>query len=215
MENFRRPYFARSISEFWQRWHISLSTWFKDYLYIPLGGNHVTPLRWYFNIMTVFVVSGFWHGANWTFLVWGFLHGFYFIFGSLTQTFRKKLAVFSGLARFPKILTGLKIATTFTLVCIAWIFFRAESLADAWFISTHLLRSYTIYFPGPRLFEYYTIAGSLILLLYVQIKHEFYDTKVLIWSQNTFLRWASYLFLIWVILLFGKFGKQEFIYFQF
>ena len=79
MENFRQPYFSQSISEFWRRWHISLSTWFRDYLYIPLGGNRVAEWRWYFNLLIVFIVSGLWHGANWTFIIWGALHGLYLI----------------------------------------------------------------------------------------------------------------------------------------
>lgn len=89
MQNFNRPYFSKSISEFWKRWHISLSTWFRDYLYIPLGGNRVGIPRWYFNLFFTFMVSGLWHGANWTFVIWGALHGTYLIIGILTRNFRE------------------------------------------------------------------------------------------------------------------------------
>ena len=128
--NFMQPYFSRSVGEFWRRWHISLSTWFRDYLYIPLGGNRVTLSRHYANLMITFVVSGLWHGANWTFVAWGFLHGVYLIVAQATAPFT---------ARFGKLPYFFKVVVTFSLVTFAWIFFRASTLGDAWFIATHLL----------------------------------------------------------------------------
>lgn len=131
MQNFNRPYQARSIKEFWARWHISLSTWFRDYLYIPLGGNRCSKVRHFFNIFVVFFVSGLWHGASWTFVIWGVLHGVYQIVGALTKKPRER------------IYKALKIRTdslpfilwqrfwTFVLVCFSWIFFRANSFSDA------------------------------------------------------------------------------------
>ncbi len=138
MKNFDHPYFARSISEFWLRWHISLSTWFRDYLYIPLGGNRVAKPRWIFNIFVTFLVSGLWHGANWTYLLWGALHGTYFLLSALTEPARARLASFLGLGSWPRLRAAFSTLTTFAIVSFAWIFFRAASLGDALYISGHL-----------------------------------------------------------------------------
>src|SRR6201996_4148434 len=127
--NFLQPYFSRSVGEFWHRWHISLSTWFRDYVYIPLGGSRVSRPRHYANLMITFVVSGLWHGANWTFVIWGALHGLYLIAAQALAP------LFPGLARVP---AWLKVMVTFGLVTFAWLFFRANSLGDAWFIAGHL-----------------------------------------------------------------------------
>ncbi|MCP4600828.1 MAG: MBOAT family protein, partial [Proteobacteria bacterium] len=134
MSNFNRPYHARSIADFWRRWHISLSSWFRDYLYFPLGGSRVsTKTRWCFNVMVVFLVSGLWHGANWTFVAWGGLHGIYLVIGRLTRGLRERF--FARLTLLPRqfkgILPGVQIALTFALTTFAWIFFRADSLSDA------------------------------------------------------------------------------------
>ena len=131
MVNFNRPYFSKSISEFWKRWHISLSTWFRDYLYISLGGNRVSKLRSYFNQFIVFLISGLWHGANWTFVIWGSLHGAYLIIGRFTYQFRAKLGSKSGLGKVLQLNSLIQIITTFTLAAFAWIFFRAATLSDA------------------------------------------------------------------------------------
>jgi D-alanyl-lipoteichoic acid acyltransferase DltB (MBOAT superfamily) len=136
MKNFNHPYFAKSISEFWQRWHISLSTWFRDYLYIPLGGNRVKKLRWAFNLFITFLVSGLWHGANWTFVIWGALHGLFVLVSNLTENIRGRF--FSGTNWIQKFMRLMPVSTTFALVSIAWIFFRANDLNDALYISTHI-----------------------------------------------------------------------------
>lgn len=138
MKNFNHPYFARSISEFWQRWHMSLSTWFRDYLYIPLGGNRVPKIRWAFNILITFLISGLWHGANWTYLIWGGLHGLYFIFSELTGTLWKRLSALFGRGKLPRLKIAFSTLTTFAITTFAWIFFRANSLADASYIVGHL-----------------------------------------------------------------------------
>lgn len=143
MKNFDHPYFARSIAEFWQRWHISLSTWFRDYLYIPLGGNRVSKPRWIFNILVTFLISGLWHGANWTYIIWGGLHGFYYVLSTLTESMRQRLAVLTRLDKLPRLRTTLATLTTFLLVTFAWIFFRAKSLADALYISGHLFSGWS------------------------------------------------------------------------
>ncbi|HEX2936722.1 MAG TPA: MBOAT family O-acyltransferase [Bacteroidales bacterium] len=126
MTNFNRPYLSRSISEFWKRWHISLSTWFKDYLYISLGGNRVSVPRWYFNLFIVFLISGLWHGANWTYIIWGALNGFYLIFAIVSQPFRDKVNKLTGLKNVPVLFHISQILITFSLSCFAWIFFQGK-----------------------------------------------------------------------------------------
>ena len=138
LPNFKQPYFATSIADFWGRWHISLSTWFKDYVYIPLGGNRKGKLRTYFNLMVTFLVSGLWHGASLTYLVWGGLHGLYRVIGRLTASAREKLKKFFHLEKIPFITKPISIAFTFLLVSAAWVFFRAETPEDAVYILTHL-----------------------------------------------------------------------------
>ncbi len=130
MQNFNRPYIAESIKEFWARWHISLSTWFRDYLYIPLGGNRRGKLRKHINVMIVFLVSGLWHGAAWTFVIWGALHGIYQVIGEVTKGPKAKLWERLGVKTDTKLFRLGKRAVTFALVCFAWIFFRANSISD-------------------------------------------------------------------------------------
>ncbi|MBQ8419970.1 MAG: hypothetical protein IJY37_06440 [Clostridia bacterium] len=130
MQNFDRPYRARSIKEFWARWHISLSSWFRDYLYIPLGGNRCSKVRHYFNLFVVFFVSGLWHGANWTFVLWGSLHGIYQIVGAITKKPREKLYAKLHIKTDSLLFTLWQRFWTFVLVCISWILFRANSISD-------------------------------------------------------------------------------------
>lgn len=121
--NFKEPYLAQSIADFWRRWHISLSTWFRDYLYIPLGGNRVSQKRMYLNLMIVFIVSGLWHGANWTFVIWGALHGFYMVFSLATKNIREHILASLNLWGKPRLLLRLNVFSTFHLVVFAWVFF--------------------------------------------------------------------------------------------
>lgn len=146
MTNFNRPYFARNISEFWKRWHISLSTWFKDYLYISMGGNKVSIPRWYFNLFIVFLVSGLWHGANWTFIIWGALNGFYLVFAIITRKFRDKMNKLSGIEKIPWLNHTFQILTAFVLTCFAWIFFRANNVNDAFHIVKEITKFNDLYF---------------------------------------------------------------------
>jgi alginate O-acetyltransferase complex protein AlgI len=131
MTNFRRPYFATSIRDFWKRWHISLSTWFRDYLYISMGGNRVSVPRHFTNLFITFVISGLWHGAAWHFVAWGALHGFYHIFGTLTKGARDIAWRTAGFKETSAFRRAVSILTTFGLVCIAWILFRADTLPIA------------------------------------------------------------------------------------
>lgn len=146
MKNFNHPYFARSISEFWRRWHISLSTWFRDYLYIPLGGNRVARMRWAFNLLATFMVSGLWHGASWTFIIWGALHGFYVVVFNLTKCLWERVSKLIRLTKSPGFERWIGIFSTFSLVSFAWIFFRANSLLDALNIVQGLFTGWATFF---------------------------------------------------------------------
>jgi len=150
MTNFNRPYLSRNISEFWKRWHISLSTWFKDYFYISLGGNRVRVPRWYLNLFLVFLVSGLWHGANWTFIIWGALNGFYLVFAIITKDIRFKFNQIIGLNKFPKIYNFVQILLTFLLSSFAWIFFRANTVGDAFHIVSQIFTNQSNPFLGER-----------------------------------------------------------------
>ena len=131
MENFRRPYFAKSVIDFWQRWHISLSSWFRDYVYGPLGAKRKPKWRWYYNLMVVFVLSGLWHGANWTFAIWGSLHGVYMVLSNATRKWRRRMTTFFRIDRHPVIQRWIQVGVTFHLVLFAWVFFRANSRANS------------------------------------------------------------------------------------
>jgi D-alanyl-lipoteichoic acid acyltransferase DltB (MBOAT superfamily) len=219
MENFRRPYLAKSIAEFWQRWHISLSTWFKDYLYVPLGGNRVAKWRWCCNLFVVFLVSGLWHGANWTFVIWGALHGFYLVFSILTSNLRGKLLQALRLDRLKGLVQVSRILLTFHLVLFSWIFFRANNLAEAFLIIGKVSRAVVgalrlDALPAVSLVE----ARALLLLLGFVILMNFCERwrrslDALLRNRHAGIVAVSLLF--WVILVWGAFNNQQFIYFQF
>ena len=218
MDNFKRPYHSKSISEFWRRWHISLSSWFRDYLYIPLGGNRVSIPRWYLNLFIVFLVVGIWHGANWTFIVWGVIHGFYLIFSAITKNIRSQIANKIGLAKFPKLHMFLQMAITFTLVNIGWIFFRANTLSDAAYILTHLFSGWgsKITFGGVMTHEGLIIAViSILFMEFVHLLQEHIKMRQFISDKPILVRWSILLILILGIALFGVFESRQFIYFQF
>jgi alginate O-acetyltransferase complex protein AlgI len=218
MKNFDRPYFSKSISEFWKRWHISLSSWFRDYLYIPLGGNRVKKWRWYANIMIVFLLSGMWHGANWTFLIWGGLHGFYMLFSTLTQTVRQKLSSLFLLDRYPDIKKIFDVIVTFHLVLLGWIFFRANSLSDALYILKHLFSSFRINLShlGLDRAQWYTALLAVTALLIVHFAERQNTLPNIIRSQPLMLRWASCFLLATGVIMLGYYDYSlQFIYFQF
>jgi alginate O-acetyltransferase complex protein AlgI len=223
MANFRTPYYAKSISEFWKRWHISLTSWFKDYLYISLGGNRVVKWRWYYNIMIVFVISGFWHGANWTFLIWGALNGFYLLFSIWTAGFREKIARFIHLDKLPNLQALSKVLITFALVCFAWIFFRANNINDAFYVITHLFTGMfneeTLMFVcsgfgfGTR--GLVIALAAICLMETVQLVQQRRSIKDVLAKKPTAIRLALYVGLIVCIIMLGKFSANQFIYFQF
>jgi alginate O-acetyltransferase complex protein AlgI len=235
MKNFNRPYFSRSIAEFWKRWHISLSTWFRDYLYVSMGGNRVSPLRWYFNLFITFLVSGLWHGANWTYVVWGGVNGLYLI-GEVVilRRFRLLQNSFFDKPWFSFFRTLL----TFGLVCFAWIFFRSRSVRDAWFIvsstvtpSGHLLNDLLRCFPATANLHFihaflfmgqdvteciWALVGIVLVLSVEYLQGEIGSVRVRLRSQPVAIRWSAYYAGVILILFFGAFYQsQQFIYFQF
>jgi len=228
MLNFNRPYFSKTINEFWKRWHISLSTWFKDYLYIPLGGNRVSIPRWYLNLFLTFMVSGLWHGANWTFVIWGALHGTYLVTGIFTQKYRDKLNEFTGLVKFPRVHNMLKVFITFCLVCFSWIFFRAQDLDSALYIIQNFYTGFGnvtelftenakhVYYLDKNLFDFAFAIMMILVLKLVQLIQRKGDLIEMLNKKSWVFRWLVYYIILIIILLFGQYSiKQQFIYFQF
>lgn len=198
MENFRTPYFSTSISEFWSRWHISLSTWFRDYLYIPLGGNRVKQMRLYFNLLFVFLVSGLWHGANWGYVIWGGLHGLYLVAALVRKRFLPKL---------PEAPAVVNMLFVFALSCLAWIFFRAAS----WYKVMMVLGGFR---HGSWHIEGIPVTALLFnialvgLLFLKEKKYDNYHPRI----AGYYLKMAALVALIYFL---GVFGGNQFIYFQF
>ena len=223
MKNFRQPYFSRSIGEFWKRWHISLSTWFRDYVYIPLGGSRVTPLKLYRNLLAVFLISGLWHGANWTYIIWGGLNGLYLAFGMATEAQRAKWAERFGLNHFPRLQTVFSILVTFTLICAAWIFFRARTVGDAWHVVSHLATGWPALLARPGSIFLGIGAGkvllSLVLIAALLCVEYFQQHGPLRWKLNqqpAWVKWPVYFGLVYATIFFGAYDTgSQFIYFQF
>ncbi len=236
MTNFNRPYFSHSIAEFWKRWHISLSTWFRDYLYISMGGNRVSPPRWYFNLFFTFLVSGLWHGANWTYLIWGAINGVYLILEILV---RKALHPFHRWNRFASerasLLRPFQVVLTFALSCFAWIFFRAKTISEATAIvrgifglhnhlwsdlvtAIHNLSfAHTYIFMQQGEFESKLAVAVIGLLLLVDFTQErTRGLRARINAQPAWARWALYYAAVFSLIFFGALSRsQQFIYFQF
>lgn len=229
MTNFRQPYQARSISEFWSRWHISLSTWFRDYLYIPLGGNRVAVPRWYFNLFLVFLISGFWHGAAWTFIIWGALHGIFLILGQMTKAWRTAMALKLGLGKESMMANLMEVAFTFFLVMVTWVFFRANSLSDAWYIVQNmptaiyeLMASFSSTSPLDALgmdwihpIDIAWVFALIFLLTTVNWVQSRPDWSSWFFAKPALVRWISYYAVILGIVLLGVYENRQFIYFQF
>ena len=225
MENFRRPYLARSIAEFWsQRWHISLAQWFRDYLYIPLGGSRAGTIRTYLNAMLVFLISGLWHaglgyGVGWTFIVWGALNGLYLWVGLAMRTFWRRVgsAVPRLGASLPVIV--LRVLLTFHLVGIGWIFFRAKSIADAVTIvqkiATRLHEFPALLLKYPFTIEHKLGFGLIVFLITVEILDERRSIFERVAAAPVWLRWCLYYLVIFALLILGRWQAKEFIYMQF
>ncbi len=220
MVNFRTPYRSANISEFWSRWHISLSSWFRDYLYIPLGGNRVVKWRWYYNLMIVFLVSGLWHGADWTYVIWGGLHGTYLILAIVFAPLMVRFSGLLGLESRPRLKRALNVFITIQLVSFAWIFFRANSIHDAGILVSRLFSTPItpndlgrLYYKLPRSMFDTTLALVGLFMLIDPIYDAWINQERPI--PSGFRGAALFGVLFAGILLFGYFGSTSFIYFQF
>ena len=223
MKNFDRPYSARSIKEFWARWHISLSSWFKDYIYIPLGGNRCSKARQYFNIFVVFFVSGFWHGANWTFVLWGVLHGVYQIIGAITLPWRKKLYGALHINMESRAFAWGQRTITFTLNAASWLLFRANTIGDTGLLTKALFTSWGEGFFGetmtamnitPTSALIAVFATAIMVLLDRICEKETVPAGRGVSSQYTLATIAMTVIVAWMLLL-SVGGASAFIYFQF
>ena len=207
-ENFRRPYFSVSVTDFWRRWHISLSTWLKDYVYIPMGGSRCSRLRNYWNIFVTFLVSGIWHGANWTFIVWGIWHG---LFQIVEKALGQQKCEYGALGK------TIKIVITFLLVNFAWIFFRMPTLGDACGVIVHIFdlhQSMALEITSKHIFALMMI--GTVLLFIKDWTDEFAPNKLKLFeNKNRIVRWTSYLSVIILIMLTGVFDAGQFIYANF
>jgi alginate O-acetyltransferase complex protein AlgI len=224
MQNFDRPYIAQSVAEFWRRWHVSLSTWFRDYVYFPLGGSRVPAWRWSANIMAVFLISGLWHGANWTYVVWGALHGFYLVTGTATQPLRERLARAAGLAEHASLHRVLKVLCTFVLVCVAWIFFRAPSLSTAWLICVRIIGDFgAVFRPHEVVAQLRVVPSSwlwaglvgIIVMSVVERWRAHPGALEGFAARPWWFRWSFYYGVASVLFLLHVPEPAQFIYFQF
>lgn len=229
MENFDTPYFATSIKEFWRRWHISLSTWFRDYLYIPLGGNRKGKIRKFFNLLVTFLVSGLWHGASWNYVVWGGLHGMYQILGEILAPIRAKIV---RITKTNKNVFSYKLGQilfTFSLTTLTWVFFRAKTLGEAVYFFKRMFTRWNpwvffnegLYDFGLDRVEVNILFVALIIMFLVELV-KYTKNKVIsdfIMEQNLWFRWGTVIGLIAAILVYGEYGitfdSNQFIYFQF
>ena len=204
VNNFQQPYFAFSITNFWRRWHISLSRWLKDYIYIPLGGSRCSSKRSYFNIFITFLVSGIWHGASWNFIIWGALHGIF-------QIIEKALHLQKEPAK-GGIIKAVRIVITFFLVSFAWIFFRMPTLNDAIGLIVHTVKDFTSFdiLQNQRIFILFTLPIVIMHDIYLEyFSHKQY------WWNNTITRWMLYVTLFILILIVGVLDSGQFIYVSF
>lgn len=209
MRNFAYPYFSRDIAEFWRRWHISLSTWLRDYLYIPLGGSRGGLRRQVRNTFAIFLVSGLWHGANWTFVFWGFVHALCFLPLLLSNRNRRHLA---PLARAPSAMELLRMLATFSIVVLAWVFFRAESISVAFSYLAGIFDPSILTMPSVLPL---TVLGSICLLLAIEWFHRDQAHGLAhVWRLPLPLRWTGYVTIAYATFLLSS-GPQTFIYFQF
>ena len=219
MQNFKRPYFSKTISEFWRRWHISLSSWFTDYVYIPLGGNRCAKWKWFRNTMIVFLLSGLWHGANWTYVIWGGLNGFYLIFAIISKNVRGRITKWTGIDNFPNINKAIKVFCTFNLICFSWIFFRASSFTQAITIIKRIFMDFSLKIDigraGVSRYQLVLCCGVIALLLAVQLFQR--NRKIIneLNNRHVAFRWIIYYSALICIIIFGIFNTNSFIYFQF
>jgi D-alanyl-lipoteichoic acid acyltransferase DltB (MBOAT superfamily) len=225
-DNFNRPFHSTSMIEFWRRWHMSLMSWFRDYVYIPLGGNRVGKWRWYYNIFFTFTLSGLWHGAGWGYVLWGSLNGCYLIFSDWTKNLRKRGVQGVRLDRFPKFHHGLQIAFTFLLFCFTLIIFRSKSLSDAFYVITHLgtglgssegikMSIRSLYDLGLDRYQLIFLAISMLVMELVEGIEPLRNMRQMFFNKPVLFRWAMYYLIILFLIFFGEYNDHAFIYFQF
>ena len=230
MKNFDTPYFATSMTAFWRRWHISLSTWFKDYIYIPLGGNRVSRPRWCLNQLITFSISGLWHGASFTFVIWGFVHGLLLIAEKLTSGIRAKVSGVIDRVKLGKfnpvrpVTAFLCVCYTFFVSCILWVLFRAESFGDAFYVIKTIFSGFPKFesldqtvklFAGVPRASIYTAVFGIALLLVVDFLCRKSDFRTAFGKAPVYARLPVYAAFVVLILLFGVYETKSFIYFQF
>ena len=230
MENFDAPYFASTVSEFWKKWHISLTSWFRDYLYIPLGGNRCGRLRKYINIIIVFGISGLWHGANWTFVVWGLLNGVYQIIGSILKPIKDQIISNLRLNRDSLGHRLLQVIVTFILVDFSWLFFRAKSISDALKIVKSIFHSNnfwvlvdheSLFKCGLDRYDFGVLIVSIAVLAFFDLLkvYRISITRDVLYKQDVWFRWSAYIAGFLFVLIFGVWGSKyvntAFLYFQF
>lgn len=229
MENFNTPYFAHSIKDFWHRWHISLSSWLRDYLYIPLGGNRHGKIRKYINIMVTFLMSGLWHGASWNYVIWGGLHGIYQVIGEMTNPLRGKIQNILKINTTCDSYRLWQVGSTFFLTTFAWIFFRADSLKDALYYISRMVTKWNpwvmfdggIYELGLNQVEWQIFIIAVVVLLMVDLVRYRRGKRIDIYlaEQNIVFRYVILLLLCLAIFVWGEYGldfaENQFIYFQF
>lgn len=206
MQNFNHPYLSLSVKEFWRRWHISLSSWFSDYVYIPLGGSRCSKVKHYRNLMITMLTSGLWHGANWTFVCWGGLHGLYLVCNSYYSSLTKK-RVFA-----PKLL---RIIFTFSFISLAWIFFRANSIIEAFTIISEIITDHGPLFKGDGIPSLILPLLMIGILLLKEIKDEYHINLSFMHNSRLWVSVPSSAAVIMIILLCAEFNSGQFIYFQF
>ncbi len=214
MQNFEQPYLSRSIPEFWRRWHISLSSWLRDYLYIPLGGNRKGFARKLINICIVFAISGLWHGAAWTFVFWGLLHGLYQVFGILTKPLRQSITDNLGIDREGFALKLVNVVVTFMLVNIGWIFFRAPDFKVAWYVLSHMwtckpwvLLDGTLFNLGLAAADVRLLALSILVLAIVSaLNYKGVSIRKALTEQTLWIRWVVYIAAVLFIVTCGVWG---------
>ncbi len=213
MKNFNFPYFSRDIAEFWRRWHISLTTWFRDYIYIPLGGSRGGTLQRIRNTFIIFLVSGFWHGANWTFIFWGFLNAVLFLPLLLSKKNRKNIEIVAGNRLIPSFSEFIKVISTFLLVCFTWLFFRANSMHDAGVMIKKIFSSSLFVQTYDFKVQTFVFIAFFVVIEWIN-KSRNYSFDFEYFKVRPVFRYAIYICLIFCVFWFGGI-EQEFIYFQF
>jgi D-alanyl-lipoteichoic acid acyltransferase DltB (MBOAT superfamily) len=227
MQNFDRPFFSRSFPELWRRWHISLMTWFRDYLFIPLGGSRGSVFRVCLNVMLVFTICGLWHGASWTFVIWGATMGACTVASFLTRSLRKRVVEAIGLSKFPRIHHVLQVLTVYGMFMVLGVPFRAESMSDVFYILPHFFTGWLDPLRGmkfddfiiglgmPRVEEFHVLALALVILIAAQVMQGKGPIRPRLSRKPLWMRWSLYYAAALVILCYGMFNNSPFIYFQF